>query len=270
MDQNNSRIASKMDSKRQLQRTLSFERGLMHEIHLSVVDSTNTYAKNHSDSFPKKGITCITAEEQTSGRGRYQRKWISPKGVNIYATFYFTLSLPAIDLISLSQLMACSVAKLLLEEGFKPKIKWPNDIQLDGKKISGILTEIQFHPNSAKVFLGIGINVNLDAESARKIGQPATSLMIESGKIWDKNSLLKKLQIRFEEDLEIFKKNGFSPFWKTLDDLLALKGKTIHIFDGEKEWIGICHSLTREGQLNLLLPDQTIHTILSGDIRSIA
>lgn len=239
----------------------------MHEIHLDVADSTNTYAKKHSGSFPEGEITCITAEEQTAGRGRYQRKWISPKGVNIYATFCFTLPLHTPDLISLSQLMACSLAKLLIQEGFHPKIKWPNDIQLNGKKISGILTETQFQPKFVEVFIGIGINVNLDIESARQIDQPATSFMIESGKKWDKKALLKKLQIRFVEDLETFKKNGFAPFWKTFDDLLTLKGETIRVFDGKKEWIGVCHSLTRNGQLNLLLPDQTIHTVLSGDIK---
>src|SRR5579872_3829888 len=91
--------------------------GFMHEIQLDVIDSTNTYAKQHAASFPKDQITCVTAEEQTAGRGRYDRKWVSPKGVNIYATFYFTLPANTLDIVSLSQVMAYSLSSLLLQEG---------------------------------------------------------------------------------------------------------------------------------------------------------
>lgn len=240
---------------------------LMQEIHLDVVDSTNTYAKNHSKTFSKSEITCITAEEQTAGKGRYQRKWISPKEVNLYATFYFTLPPNTLHIVSLAQLMAISLANVLIKEGLKPEIKWPNDIRLNGKKLSGILCEMQFHSEQTEVFLGVGINVNLGPEIASKIDQPATSLFIETKKKWDKKELLKKLQIQFVKDLEKFKKEGFTPFHGQFDQLLALKGETIRCFDGKKIWIGVCHSLTEDGQLNLLLPDQTIHTLISGDIK---
>lgn len=239
----------------------------MHNVHLDVVDSTNTYAKQHCASFPKGQITCVAADEQTAGRGRYQRKWVSPKGVNIYATFYFNLPINTLHLVSLSQLMAISLARLLIQEGFKPKIKWPNDIQLNGKKVSGILTETQFNPTSVDIFMGIGINVNLDPASAEQIDQPATSLMIESDKKWDKGVLLKKLQNQLIKDLETFKRDGFSPFHDEFEKILAMKGETIRVFDGKKEWVGVCHSLTQDGQLNLMLPDKTVHTILSGDIK---
>jgi BirA family biotin operon repressor/biotin-[acetyl-CoA-carboxylase] ligase len=241
--------------------------GMMHEIQLEQIDSTNTYAKHHCASFPKDQITCVTAEEQTAGRGRYDRKWISPKGVNIYATFYFRLPVNTLDLVSLSQVMAYSLASLLVKEGLKPKIKWPNDIQLNGKKVSGILAETQFNRDFVEIFLGVGINVNLDAESAGKIDQPATSLLIETGKKWDKMGFLHKLQKQFTGDLEKFKKEGFAPFYKEFDRWLALKGETVRCFDGKKVWVGICHSLTKDGQLNLLLPDQTMHKVLSGDIK---
>ncbi len=240
----------------------------MHEIHLDSVDSTNTYAKKHCNEFPSGQITCVAAEEQTAGRGRYQRKWVSPRGVNIYATFYFRLPLHTLHLISLSQVMAYSFASVLMREGLHPKIKWPNDIQLEGKKVSGVLCETQFYQDHVDLFLGIGINVNLDAKTAAQIDQPATSLLIETGKKWDKDALLKKLQKQFAEDLEKFKKSGFIPFHSQFENLLAFKGETIRCFDGKKVWVGICHSLTNDGQLNLYLPDKTIHTVLSGDIKS--
>lgn len=240
----------------------------MHEIHLDSIDSTNTYAKEHSKRFAPNEITCVTAEEQTAGRGRYQRKWLSPPGVNLYITFYFQLPVNTLHLVSLAQVMAYSFAAILLREGLHPKIKWPNDVQLSGKKLSGVLCETQFHRDFVEIFLGIGINVNLEEEIAGKIDQPATSLKIETGRKWDRAALLKKLQKQFAEDLEKFKKEGFAPFHSAFENLLARKGETIRCFDGKKEWVGICHSLTNDGQLNLYLPDQTIHTIVSGEIKS--
>lgn len=239
----------------------------MHEIHLDTVDSTNNYAKLNSEKFPLQQITCITAETQTAGRGRYQRKWVSPKQGNIYATFYFQLPINTLHLTSLAQVMAFSLATVLLHENLHPKIKWPNDVQLHGKKISGVLCETQFHPEHVDIFLGVGVNVNLDAETAAEIDQPATSLKIETGREWDKTAFLKKLQKQFTIDLEKFKKRGFEPFHDAFENLLAMKGEKIRCFDGKKEWVGICHSLTNDGQLNLYLPDKSIHTVISGDIK---
>ncbi len=169
----------------------------IHEIHLDTIDSTNTYAKKHCQSFAPDKITCVTAEEQTAGRGRFQRNWVSPRGVNLYATFYFRLPVNALHLISLGQVMTYSFASVLLHEGLHPKIKWPNDILLNEKKVSGVLCETTFHQNYVDLFLGIGINVNMDAETVSKIDKPATSLKIETGRVWDKQALLKKLEKQF-------------------------------------------------------------------------
>jgi len=237
------------------------------EIHLDTIDSTNTYAKKQGPSFAPEKITVITAEEQTAGRGRFQRNWISPRGVNLYATFYFHLPLNTLHLISLGQVMAYTFASLLLKEGLHPKIKWPNDILLNGKKLSGVLCETTFHQHYVEIYLGIGINVNMDLESAGPIDQPATSLKIETGRTWDKQALLKKLEKGFAADLQKFEKEGFTPFHSPFENLLAYKGQTVRCFDGKKIWTGICHSLTNEGQLNLYLPDKTIHTVLSGDVK---
>lgn len=237
------------------------------DIHLDVIDSTNTYAKKNCATFAPDQITCITAEEQTAGRGRFQRNWVSPRGVNLYSTFYFQLPANTLHLISLAQVMTYSFAAVLLKEGLHPKIKWPNDVLLSGKKVSGVLCETSFHHQTVEFFLGIGINVNLEADAAARIDQPATSLKIETNRTWDKKALLKKLQKQFAEDLAKFKKEGFTPFHSQFENLLAYKGETVRCFDGKKEWIGICHSLTNDGQLNLYLPDKTIHAVLSGDLR---
>ena len=189
-------------------------------VDLDTVDSTSAYAKRHYPSFDPNKITCISAEEQTEGRGRYQRKWISPKGVNLYATFYFQLDPHVQDVVSLAQLMALSLASVLLNEGLHPKIKWPNDIQLNGKKISGVLCETIFEKNFTAIFLGVGININMEQEALVQIDQPATSLKEETKKNWNKKEILGKLAIEFLKDLALFKAQGFEPFRNELEELL--------------------------------------------------
>jgi len=238
----------------------------MNEIHLETIDSTNTYAKMHSAEFPLRQITCITAEEQTAGRGRFRRAWVSPKGVNLYATFYFRVPAGQRDLVSLAQVMACSLAAILLEEGLHPKIKWPNDIQLSEKKLSGILCETAFYEKEVEVFLGVGVNVNMGNELLGKVDQPATSLKEETRREWDRMLLLRKLQKQFTHDLELFRQQGFAPFHPLLEKLLAYKGQEVRCFDGQKEWVGICHSITPDGQLNILLADNSLHKLVSGEL----
>ena len=242
----------------------------IHNIHLDHIDSTQKYAqeyaKERASPFPKDRITCITAEEQSAARGRYQRKWVSPRGVNIYATFYFILPQDTLHLTALAHVMGFSCAEVLIAEGFHPKLKWPNDVLLHGKKVAGMLCETSFGKEGAEIFLGIGLNVNMNREDLLQIDQPATSLKEETGRSWDKGSILKKLQKQFSSNLEKFKKEGFFPFKEGFENLLAFKGETIRCFDGKKEWVGICHSLTQDGQLNLYMADRGIHTLLSGDI----
>lgn len=239
----------------------------MIHIHLDTVDSTQDYAKSHVGEFVPDRITCVTADEQTKGRGRFQRKWVSPRGVNLYATFYFRIPSHTLHLVSLAQLMTYSFASLLAREGLEPKIKWPNDVLLNRKKVSGILCETVFHRDFVDIFLGIGINVNMDASALSGIELPASSLKKETGRDWEIKGLLKKLYKQFEEDLNRFKKEGFTPFHKGFEDLLILKGEQIRYFDGKKEWIGRLQSLTADGQLTLLLPDGMLHTVSSGEIR---
>lgn len=238
----------------------------MNNIFLDSIDSTNSYAKKHVDQFPKNTLTCIWAEEQTAGRGRFQRKWISPRGKNIYVTFYFRLPRSATHLSSIGQVLAISLAHVLIGEKLSPQIKWPNDILLSGKKLAGVLCETEFHTAFVDIFLGIGINVNMEPDELSAINQPATSLFAETNHQWDRKILGQKLQETFASDLEKFKKAGFAPFHSLFEELLTDRGKTIRCFDGKKEWIGTYDSIASGGELNIRLPNGEIHTLLSGEV----
>ncbi len=174
------------------------------DIFLDTIDSTNSYAKAHSKEFNPQKVTCITAEYQTAGKGQFERKWISPRSVNIYSTFYFHIPSSTKNINQLSQVMAFSLAAILKNKGLHPTIKWPNDVQIHQKKIAGVLAEVIFHPEFIEVILGIGINVNMQINDLALIDQPATSLKNETGLHWDKNQLLKELQYQFLLDLRRF------------------------------------------------------------------
>lgn len=178
------------------------------EIRFDLIDSTQTYAKKHGLSFDKDGVTCVTAEEQTAGIGQFQKKWISPKGVNLYATFYFRLPALTQNITTLALLMAKTIKTVLEKNGLAPNLKWPNDVLLNQKKIAGALCETIFHPGFIEILLGFGLNVNMEERDLLQIDQPATSLKNETCQFWDKERLLKEIQDQFLTDIEEFRQNN--------------------------------------------------------------
>lgn len=167
-------------------------------IHFTNIDSTNTWAKQHINELDPHSLTVITADEQNGGRGQFNRKWVSPPGLNIYATFCYLLKAPVKDAGPLSQLLSRAAVCALQELGFSPKLKWPNDILLSGKKVAGVLCELVTEDNGQWVIAGIGLNVNMSKDLLEKIDQPATSLCLEGGLEIDRDLLLQKIVHAFE------------------------------------------------------------------------
>ena len=236
-------------------------------IFLDKVDSTNSYAKQKKDSFDKNNLTVISAEEQTNGRGRFQRTWVSPRGQNIYATFYFFAKKGCMHMASLAQFMTLSIAIVLIKKGLSPKIRWPNDVLIDDKKLAGVLCEISTGPDGCDVFLGVGINIDTDKAILDKIDKPATSLKESSKCLFDKKELLTALEDQFVKDLELFLEKGFTPFHAEYENLMAYISQEIECECGDKKHTGICHSLSCDGQLNLYIPSsKEIITLSAADV----
>ena len=236
-------------------------------IHFDSIDSTNTWAKQNAHLLDAREITCITAQEQTAGRGRHLRKWLSPKGDNIYATLYFCLPRNFSSLSNLGQILSLSCAKVLQEKGFAPKIKWPNDLLLEGKKVAGILCEAVSFEENLGIILGFGINVNMSEELLSKIDQPATSLAQLSGRPWQLEQILEPILQQFLEDLEKLKIGGFSPFQKTYESLLAYKDELICFHDGADKIKGFCTSIGADGRLTMILESGEKATFAAGEIK---
>lgn len=238
-------------------------------IHFDTIDSTNTWAKNNAHTLDPEQVTCITALEQTNGRGRWNRSWISPKGQNITATIFFCLPRSTEHVANLAQILSLSCAAILQKNGFSPQIKWPNDVLLNGKKIAGVLCETVSFEDRIGIVLGIGINVNMTDEFLKTIDQPATSLAQLSGHTWAFEQILEPLLQKFLEDLSLLQKKGFKPFRLRYEELLAFKGQMINCNNGEQKIQGICDSINNDGRLNLVLSSGERTILSAGEVSAV-
>lgn len=237
-------------------------------IRFQSIESTNTWAKQHANLLDPHQITCITSQEQTAGRGRFQRKWISPKGVNLYVTYFFCIPTSCSFLPNLGQILSISCSKMLEHLGFTPQIKWPNDVLIEGKKIAGILCETVSLQDKLAVVLGIGININMDSATIQSIDQPATSLQVLSGHEWSLDEALYKLSKHLLEDLNILQKKGFTFFRSYYEKHLAFKGQMITVQDGNRTIQGLCHTLSPQGNLIILSSSGEQIEIYAGSVIS--
>ena len=238
----------------------------MELIFLEEVESTNKYAKEHIKNF--NDMTLIYTDNQTNGRGRLDRKWSFGGKDNIYASIILKPSNEMKEIYSnLTQYLCVILAQTFEEYGVTPTIKWPNDIQINGKKISGILAEGVIENGKLEgLILGFGINLNTKIDFLSKINQPATSLNIETGRFIDKKIFLKKLLEKFCLLYDSFIENGFT-FIK--NDYIRRAGflnknVTVKVFD--KEICGIAEDITDNGALILRDENYKKHILLIGDI----
>ncbi|NGX54644.1 MAG: Bifunctional ligase/repressor BirA [Chlamydiae bacterium] len=178
--------------------------------HFEELVSTNDWAKEQINTFDQKRLTVITADKQIRARGQYGRTWISPEKCNLTASFCFFLK--GSDGIAMTHLMALSLIKMLEKRGVHARIKWPNDLLVEGKKIAGILGETIPLSGQIAIIVGVGLNINVDQEVLKTIDQPATSLLLETGKRMDIQEILRELEEQFATSLETYQKEGFAPF----------------------------------------------------------
>lgn len=161
--------------------------------------STNTYAKNNLDKLDNG--TVILAHEQTSGKGRLGRNWSSPMGGSLSMSVVIKPDIDFEKIPLLTQLTAASLLKALHSIS-GVKVKWPNDIILNQKKIAGILIETEFKNNSLSgIVIGIGLNTNLKKKDIpTELLDKASSIKIESKAACDPNELVGKFLTYFEHD----------------------------------------------------------------------
>lgn len=229
------------------------------------IHSTNHYLKSFKHS---SSIRFCLAEQQTDGKGRLNRQWVSPFGKNIYLSCLYPFRKDVSELSGLSLVMSLAVIKTLKSFGISERlhVKWPNDILYDKKKLSGSLIEIQAETHGCcQAIIGIGINVNMQPEDVQSIMQPWTAMQMILQKEVDRNEVCIRLIGNMLDYLQQFCDQGLSSFmleWKQADGLLH---QSIVLKNINDSIMGKVMGINEQGHLLLQLENGVCRAYSSGD-----
>ena len=237
-------------------------------IHFDSIDSTNTKAKEFASQGAPEG-TLVIAEEQTAGKGRLGRHWVSPKHKGIWMSLILRPDINPVYAAKITLIGAAAVNKALEELSIKTSIKWPNDIVINGRKVCGILTEMSAELNKIHyLIMGLGINVNTElSEFPEDLTTSATSLKIETGNHVARKKIVAGILNNFENLYKEFIKYG------TIKDAVAicrdnsvLLGKEVRIINGSVEKKARAVDIDDDGQLVIITEDGSTETVFSGEV----
>lgn len=240
-----------------------------HYVHFEeTVTSTQKIAQTLANEGAVEG-TIVVAEQQTEGRGRMARQWYSPSGTGIWMSLIIRPNLPVQATPQLTLLTAVAIVQAIKEiTPLEPDIKWPNDILINGKKLVGILTELQAEADQVhSIIIGIGINVNhVLTDFPEELHPIATSIHLETDEQWDRAQLIQEILLKFEALYSIYLAQGFRPIkllWEGYAISLhkPIRARTIN-GSVEGNAIGIDDS----GVLLIETSDGSIKQIYSADI----
>ncbi|WP_061707570.1 bifunctional biotin--[acetyl-CoA-carboxylase] ligase/biotin operon repressor BirA [Pseudenterobacter timonensis] len=231
---------------------------------LSVIDSTNQYLLDRIDQL-QSGDSCV-AEYQQAGRGRRGRKWFSPFGANLYLSMFWRLEQGPAAAIGLSLVIGIVMAEVLHDLGASDvRVKWPNDLYLNDRKLAGILVELTGKTgDAAQIVIGAGINMVMRHVESEVVNQGWINLQ-EAGITIDRNTLAARMIGELRSALRIFEQEGLTPFlsrWEKLDNFIH---RPVKLIIGDKEIYGTSRGIDAQGAL-LLEQDSIIKPWVGGEI----
>lgn len=230
-------------------------------IYLTSTASTQDIARVEAEGDASAG-TLVIAEEQTKGRGRFGRSWVSPSGANLY--FTLIMRPEARRARSLGMVAPLAVAEAVEQvTGLSPRIKWPNDVIVEGRKLAGVLIETDVQGQSLKYALvGSGVNVNFDIEDTSEIADIATSLKRELGRDTSREELLAMLLNRFEKLHESDITDVVQRWRSRLDTL----GRQVKVTFRDQVQEGLAEDVDADGNLVLVQADGSRVLIEAGEV----
>jgi BirA family biotin operon repressor/biotin-[acetyl-CoA-carboxylase] ligase len=242
---------------------LPWPQGYRH-IHFESIGSTNDEARRLTASG-EMGPLWITADEQTAGRGRRGRAWVSPKG-NLMSSLLLNPQKPVAECAQLSFVSAIAAADTVAH--FAPdadvKVKWPNDVLANGRKISGILLE-SASAGGEPYFLAIGIGINL-AHFPPDTEFPATSLAALGVPPPLPIEALAQLAAHFAKWYDVWHGRGFAPIRDAWLARAANLGSRIRARLTNEETVGIFEGIDETGALLLRETQDRVRTIAAGEV----
>ena len=234
---------------------------------LEEVHSTNSYALEYLPSFEDKTVVFTT--HQTLGRGRYDRKWICDDSENLYMSIVLKPEKNQnYPFPNLTQYLSVSVCKVLEKEFcITPNIKWPNDILVNGAKISGILAETGMLNNQINgVVLGLGLNVNLKQETIDSIDQKATSISVLKNQNYDCEKIARMICDEFFANYDEFVNGGFEYIKDEYIQRCAFLGQNITVREAEERKKYFAKSIDNDGLLVAIDEQDRECKIITGDV----
>ena len=231
-------------------------------IYYPSLTSTMEVAKREAQQGAAEGTTII-ADEQTGGRGRMKRAWLSPKGSIALSVILYPDVTYLPSLVMLASLAV--VHSIEVVTGLKAQVKWPNDVLINVKKVCGILVESEVRRNIVGyTILGIGVNVNLRLTDFPEILPIATSLSDELGREVSRLELVRRLLVEMEK-LYLALPTGGTIYEQWRDRLVTL-GKKVSVTWGKTRYEGTAESVARDGSLLLRHSDGSLTKIVAGDV----
>jgi BirA family biotin operon repressor/biotin-[acetyl-CoA-carboxylase] ligase len=236
---------------------------------LKETDSTNSVAFKMAEEGAPEG-TVVIADTQSAGKGRLGRVWLSPPGVNLYCSVVLRPAIAPVAACQLTFLSVVAVARTVERcTKLKPQIKWPNDILINGKKVAGLLNEMNAETEKVNfVVLGIGVNLNLRMSTLSQglLRHPATSLLEEGGEEVDRIRFTRVLLEELDQLYGNFLVEGDGPVRAEWLARSAIKGRSVKVSQQNREFRGVVQGVDSFGALLVLLSDGTLETVLSGDV----
>ncbi|MGO4544929.1 biotin--[acetyl-CoA-carboxylase] ligase [Paenibacillus sp. 2TAB23] len=232
------------------------------------VESTQNLARAAAEEGAEEG-TLFIAEQQVSGRGRMGRGWVSPRGKGVWMSMVLRPSVPIHFAPQLTLLTAVALCRSLKRLTSLPiGIKWPNDLLIDGKKISGILLESAAEDERLRyVIAGIGISVNLEQlDYPSELLDKATSLRISSGTKWDREAVIADFLKEWEQLYYLYQEQGFGLIITLWEALSVSLGKSVRLITPQGDIVGVPVGLDDSGAIRIKLADGTIKPVFSAEM----
>ncbi len=230
--------------------------------------STNDIIEKLARDGVKEGAV-VFAESQTKGRGRLGRKWMSPTKKGLWFSVLLRPDLRPMQTTQLTVAAATALARAIrIETGIKPEIKWPNDILIKGRKVAGILTELNAELDHVKyIILGVGVDVNLNAgEFPTELRSIATSLKVEGDKTISRPALAVAILRELDRDYARIGDGEFAAVADEWESQCTTLGQNVAIRIGDRRIRGRAESLSAEGALLLRTEHGHLESIIGGDV----
>ncbi|MCB2226008.1 MAG: biotin--[acetyl-CoA-carboxylase] ligase [Desulfarculaceae bacterium] len=234
------------------------------------IDSTNLEARRRAEAGAPHGA-CLVAEHQTHGRGRLERRWVSPPNTALLFSLILRPDLGLSRIFALNNLVSLALCRALEKHGgLAPAIKWPNDVYLEGRKLAGVLTEFTSRAETVDhAVVGVGLNVNQEAKWLAGLDQPGISLRAATGHAWHRAELLAWVLAEMSALYEQFVGGGAEELAAEYAGRSLILGLEVSVREGKLVRQGRATGFAPSGAL-LLEENGTVSPIHHGDVSLLA